>query len=343
MRYTRAEKWENDLRPGHACVVRYGGFGDVIQATSIFPLLKEQGYKLTFNCHPSGADLVRGNPYVDEVLVQDPDYIPGEELGEYWEKMEKSFDRLVNLTQSVERTLLAWPGDKSYFTEGAPARHARMNVNYLEHVHDMAGVRHEFHARFWPTDKEVRWAKMTRLKMAGQRPLVLLSLSGSSVHKAYPHWDAVIAWLMLNTDAVVVTVGDALCRVLEGGWQRERRVKLRSGAWSIRETLTMAEHASLVVGTETGVLNSVGLRPVPKVLMLSHSSVENLSKYWVNTTNLVPFMCQCHPCHKMHYNTSTCRRPPEQPQSKAAWCAWSIDPERVQSAIADALQLEIAA
>jgi ADP-heptose:LPS heptosyltransferase len=323
-------------------VVRYGGFGDMIQAASVLPHLKAAGLEVAVNCHPSGADLLRCDPHIDELIVQDRDEIDPGKLDEHWARMAGCFDRFINLTGSVERSLLAWPGDETYRTEFARERHARMNVNYLERTHDIAQVPHQFHARFYPSPGEQKWARRERLQLAGQRPLVMLSLSGSSVHKAYPHWDAVIAWLMHATSAVVITVGDIYCRILEGGWTKERRVKLRAGALSIRRTLTLAEHCDLVVGTETGVMNAVGLLPVPKVLMLSHSSVENLSKHWMNTTNLEPFMAKCHPCHKLHYTSRTCPRPAEAPNSRAAWCAWSIEPERVQAAMA-AVLLEQAA
>ncbi len=314
--------------PGWACVTRYGGFGDVLQAASVFPELKKQGFKVAFNCHPSGEDLTRHDPNVDLHMVQGEKLIGNDDLDAWWFRMGRQFDKYVNLSGSVERSLLAHPVDREYFTDTWEQRHAKMNVNYLERTHQLAGVPQEYHTHFYASGKEKRWAGRERDRMGRRYPVILMSLSGSSVHKAYPYWDEVIKWILKDTPCTVVTVGDHGCQILEVGWGRYRRVRCRSGKWTIRQTLTFAAHqADIVVGTETGVMNGVGLEIVPKVLMLSHSSVENLSKHWRHTVNIVPFLAKCHPCHKMHLHSSSCRADPG--GGRGAWCSHSIEPERV--------------
>ena len=41
------------------CVVRYGGFGDMIQTASILPLLKKQGYRVCVNVTENGSNIIR--------------------------------------------------------------------------------------------------------------------------------------------------------------------------------------------------------------------------------------------------------------------------------------------
>ena len=55
------------------CIVRYGAFGDIIQASSLFPKFKEQGYKVCVNVSESGHSLLKNNPYVDQLIVQKTD------------------------------------------------------------------------------------------------------------------------------------------------------------------------------------------------------------------------------------------------------------------------------
>jgi hypothetical protein len=91
-----------------------------------------------------------------------------------------------------------------------------------------------------------------------------------------------------------------------------------------------------VVGPETGVLNAVGFEPNAKVVLLSHSTEENLTKHWVNTASLsapldpsVP-ICGNLACHQLHYTREFC---PEHEATGAAMCQISITPDRVYEAI----------
>ena len=130
--------------------------------------------------------------------------------------------------------------------------------------------------------------------------------------------------------AKVVFVGDTACQLLEEGWEEEPRVIRRSGVWSIRESLAFVQVADCVVGPETGVLNAAGFLDVPKVIMLSHSSKENLTRDWKRTTVLTAQGLPCQPCHRLHYGDRYCH---VEPDSRAALCAFGIDPGRVFEAI----------
>ena len=318
------------------CVVRYGGMGDMIQVSSLFPLFKKQGYRVCVNVSERGKEILESDPNVDELIVQKTDQVPNDCLTEYWEQLKPCFDKFVQLSESIEKSLLLSAeriemlrGHKT-LVEGSPDYdlpreeiHAKCNVNYMERTHDLAGLEHKFYPRFYPTLQEKKWAKDTRKKIKS-RNVILWTLSGSSVHKVYPWTDAVISRILLNRpDVSFVTVGDALCEILEVGWEKENRVITKSGKWSIRNTLAFLDHCDIVVGPETGVLNAASTLKCHKTVMLSHSSHENLSKHWKNTTALEPDYYEdfCFPCHKMHYGFSTCKRDKE---TGGAACASNI-------------------
>ena len=300
--------WKRPKPEKTAVVVRYGGIGDMIQASSVLPLLKKDGYHVTFNTTPSGHEVLKNNPNIDAFELQDTDQVPNHELTSYWDAMKRRFTKFVNLSESVEGTLLAIPGRTVHFW-AKEARHRVCNANYLEVTHDIAGVAHDYSQHFYPTEEELRWAENERKSMGGNL-IVCFSLNGSSVHKSWPYIDQVIARLLVTfPDVRIVLMGNEMSKVLEAGWENDSRVFCKSGKWKIRETLSFVQIADLVIGPETGVMNAVGMEKVGKVCFLSHSSRENLTKHWVNTAALEPPpSVPCYPCHMMHYSFDHCRR-----------------------------------
>lgn len=344
------------------CVVRYGGFGDMIQTAGVLPALKRAGFHVTVMTTPKGQDILKADPHVDAWIIQDDNQVPNEWLATYWRAWSKEFDRFVNLSESIEGTLLAIPGRANH---GWPVNLRRrvMGINYHEFTADIAGVEFSPDARFYVTIEEAaqvqrylahvkeRVAKAAKPKprnaaqqIMGHAPTfardavpllqpvfnIMWCLSGSSMHKAYPHMDAVIAKMLVEfPEAAIHLTGDAACQILETGWEKEPRVFRQSGEMSIRQTLALAQQCDMVIGPETGVLNAVAFEEsVTKVLMLSHSSFENLPKHWVNTLTIEPNaeFAPCFPCHRLHYDRTYC---PMEEQTHAAVCAFSITPGTV--------------
>lgn len=320
---------ETSRRPDKSvCIVRYGGIGDMIQTSSIFPALKEQGYHITVNTDPQGYRIVKHDPHIDDFIIQDKAQVPNEELKAYWDQMATKFGKFINLSESVEGTFLALPNRVPFYWP-SDVRHALYNVNYMEHIHRLAGVPLPHRERFYPTDREKAWAKKQRKKIKG--PVILWTMAGSSVHKTWPFLDAMVARAMLEwPDVHFVLVGDGLCQLLERGWEAEKRVILRSGKWSVRKTLTFAEYADLVIGPETGVMAATAMLDIPKIIFMSHASVENLTKYWVNCASMEPQGVPCYPCHQLHYGYDGCVKNEDY---GVAECQVKIEPDRVWSEI----------
>lgn len=328
----------NDPKPAkRAAVVRYGAFGDLIQASSVFPGLKEQGFHVTVYTTPRGADVIRHDPHVDALYVQDNDQVENHELGDFWANEAKKYDRWVNLSESVEGTWLTLP-DRMADKWPKSVRDKYLNVNYLEFAHDLAQVPLPIRPKFYPTVEERKWAREERKKMGGAE-LIMYCLAGSSVHKTWPHMDGLLARLLLDRpDCRIATVGDDMAAMLENGWENEPRVIRKAGAYSIRQTMALLDECSMVIGPETGVMNAAAMLPIRKILFLSHSSEENLTKGWVNTSALSPDNTGCFPCHRMHYGWETCNRH----ESGTALCAWNISLDKAWSVI-DISQLKRAA
>lgn len=346
----------------NACVVRFGGIGDMIMASSLFPQLKARGFHVTVMTTESGKEVIAHDPNVDAFMVQDKDQVPNGSLAEHLFVWAKKFDKFVNLCESVEGNLLPLPGSTRHAWPDS-VRRKYLNENYVEFQHELADLPFEPQPRFFASMDEIQRVKTWRERLGGGY-VVMWCLAGSSVHKSYPHTDAAVAQLLLKRpDAFVVFVGDDACRILEQQWEGEPRVVRLSGRIGVRETLALACHGvDCVVGPETGVLNAVSHLKVPKVIMLSHSSIKNLTRNWANTVSLTPNTAEapCYPCHRMHFERTFCptkKIPLEELQvaiagmdeqdrvlftngtvdgafdTLAAVCAYGIPPERVSNAI----------
>lgn len=316
-------------KPTKTCaVVRYGALGDMIIASSILPWLKAEGYHITLYCSPYGYDVVQHDPHIDAFYIQDKDQVPNQMLGDFMRHEERKYTKFVNLNGSIETYLLPdqyhaefhWPDS---------FRRSTMNKNYLEVTHAIAEVPLPVRPKFYATAEERAWARAQRERI--RAPVVLWSLSGSSVHKTWPHMDAVIARLMLQTPAHVVMVGSGIDQLLQAGWESEPRVHLKAGVWSVRQAMAFTETVDVIVGSETGLLNAAGSSDVAKIVMLSHSTAENLTKHWKNTIALMPpSAVGCYPCHRLHHTFEYCH---QDEATGSSICQAAIDIETVWEAM----------
>lgn len=339
-----------------AAVVRYGAWGDGLQASSVLPGLKAQGFHVTFYTTPRCYEVIKHDPNVDHWYIQDDDQVPNQLLEYFWENEKPKYDRWINLSESVEGTWLAI-SDRSQHRWPHGARAKYLNANYIEFAHDLAEVPYKlpqskFYASIEEKNKAIDWKK--RL---GGDPLVVWILAGSSVHKIWPHVDNILARFALEFPGCkVVTMGDEKCRSIEDAkpdpkfphasldWDRCAHVVKASGRAQIRETLSLAQVADLVIGPETGVLSAVAMEPMPKVIFLSHSSHENLTRDWINTFALFSTKTPCYPCHQLHHTWKYCHESKEVPG--VAQCQFDIPPEAawmaIQKALRKVIPLEVA-
>lgn len=330
------ESWK-DKPTKTAAVVRYGAIGDNIQASSVLPWLKEQGYHVTFYCQSGqGYEAIKHDPHVDRYVIQEKDAVPPQFLLQFWDYTKKKYDKWINLCESVEGSLLAIPGRTTWEWPNE-VRSKMLDRNYMEFIHELAEVPPPYRPKFYSTEPEREWARKTKARM-GKR-VVLWSLAGSSGHKVWPHLDAAIAGIMLSyPDVHVVLVGDQSCQILEMGWEKEQRVHRQSGKWSIRESMAFAEVADLIIGTETGLLNAAGSMDVPKIVCLSHSSKEMLTKHWVKTIALQQPQgegCPKSPCRQLHGSngTDTWMDCPKHEETGTSLCQFHISPPQMWAAI----------
>lgn len=348
---------------GWACVARLGGVGDNLIASSVLRPLKRLGYMTEVITSDHCHTVFLNNPHLDKLTVKGDGDVPG---GEDWHKWfasrAKEYDMFANFSHSCEvrhalqvsQTAFWWP---------AEYRRKLCAGSYLETVHDIIGVPHEFGPLFFPTDEERARAAKTKKDVGGR--FVAWVISGSQIDKIHPYAALAIARIIKEIGVPVVMIGVGgkqfeMAREMMQHVGRQNSVKGRSyidaqglhtaddlhlalspdgadpgGAqhWSIRRSLSLALAADLVVTPDTGVAWATAMEPIPKVVTLSHASAENIVSHWRNTIALHadPDVIPCWSCHRLHNDISTCT--PNKDLGKAAACIADISVELLLTAV----------
>jgi ADP-heptose:LPS heptosyltransferase len=288
------------IRPAKtAAVVRVGGHGDALWASSPVALLKERGYHVTVYTAHTGAEVLAHDPHIDRLISLPDGILTDEDLIAYWAHEAPKYDSFTNLIGSVEVRLLAHANEPAFYLPAA-VRQKFMNMNYLEVVHDYAEMPYDFRQKFYPNEFEAAWAKEQRERLAG--PVVVINPAGSGPTKFWPHTMA-MARKLAGHGVHSVILGDLDYAMAADIEDVEPWIHVVGKAWPVRAALAYAQVADAVVATESLIANSVAMEDMLKVVTLSHSSNENLTKHWNNTAAIEPKAIACHPCHRIHGHT----------------------------------------
>lgn len=320
---------KRDDRP-KALVIRYGAYGDHIIATPLLRVLHEQGYHVTYNCTSRAYPVIANNPHIDYVMEQEPNLIPPAALDEYWADISRGYDKVINLSETLECKFLFVPDRPGYHDQVEVRRNKSGNTNYYDYVLEHSGFSGIIKPRpeLFPTKVEEAMGQYFRAKHAGKF-VILWALAGSSLHKAYPFGEQVaLEFLNRHSDAITITVGDDLCRLVE--WDHPRAEK-KSSVWDIRSSMLATNFVDLVISPETGILNAAGCYTTPKIGLLTHSNKTNLTKYFPNDYSMQAEI-DCSPCHRMIYPHNAEKDCPKMDLGGGHWlcaCAGAFDPDKL--------------
>lgn len=332
----QAEPWRAPKPAKTVGIVRLGGNGDALWAGSVAANLKAQGYHVTAYVGKNGEAVLRNDPHFDRLIDLPGNILTDEELLAFWAHAAVKYDKWVNLIGSVEGRLLPHQSVGEFYLPQA-VRHKLMNVNYLDMVNSYAEIDGApVLQKYYPSDAERAWAKQMRAELPG--PVVLVSPTGSGPFKAWPHAQEFMRLMALD-GIYTVMVGDLrhlpdLDMVTVRGTDYGHVV---GQEWPLRAALAYALECDAVVGTESVFANAVAMEPMPKVVMLSHSSHENLTRDWINTAALEAPVA-CHPCHRIHnHGARFCGK---DTATGAAACMASYGPQMVADLVRQALGIE---
>lgn len=335
---------------GWAAISRCGGVGDNLIAVSVCKPLKQMGYRVEVITQTPNNVVFENNPYIDKISVYEAKDWPQEvdKWQEWFRMRSKEYDRFANFAHAVEFRHALFPIQTAYWW---PQEYRRKfcSGSYLETAHDIMGVDYSFGPLFYPTDEEREQANVTRRKLGSSRPIIGWCLSGTRVDKVYPYAQLVIARLIKELGAQVVMMGAppphrdaAIAKVVMenvkaqngtlDGLTHAGSPSLEDQTWPVRRILTFAAVCDLYIGSDTGPSWAVAFEPVPKIIMVSHTSEENITKHWINTTTLHadPKRVGCWPCHRLHNTFETCN-PIKINDTDFAACISDINVEAIMS------------
>lgn len=338
-----------------SAIARFGGIGDNLIAAAVLPGLRAKyGRVEVITQHPQHV-VFENNPHVDKLSVYKPGDIPGGD-SDVWQgwfaTRAKEYAFFANLSHSCE-TLRALTKGQTQFWWNDAFRRRMCGQSYLETVADVCDVPYDtLEPRFYPTDAELMQAYDSKLRHGFVDCSIAWILSGTRLDKIYPYAPMAIARLVRE-------VGPVICLGAPSEKERmmaetiEAHVRQQNGSidgltfamspsfdnetWPIRRVLTMATTCDLVIGPDTGPMWACSMLDMPKIMLVSHASPENITKYWHNTVTLTPDPSRvpCWPCHKLIDLPEHCR---PNAQGNGASCISDYSVERVVATAKELLE-----
>ena len=351
--------------PQWAGIARLGGVGDNLIASSVLPGLRKKYGRVEVITQAPFHVIFENNPHVDKLAVHEAGDIPwgdGYSWHQWFQTRGKEYAFFANLSHTCE-SLRAYLKGQSEFWWPAEYRRKLASQSYLETVHDVCGLDYDCIAPdFFPTVDERASARDTKMEItrkyaqehAGQWPprAIAWILGGTRIDKVYPFAEIAVARIIKELGMPVILFG-AFGRDFEFAKSIETDVKRHNGSteclhlalspdaehptWPLRRALSLVQACDLVIGPDTGPMWAVAMHKMPKVLLLSHAGIDNITKHWVNTVTLhadrkaVP----CWPCHRLHDDASTCQ--PNESKTGPA-CLSDISVERLIVTVRAALK-----
>ena len=330
-----------------ACVVRLGGVGDNLIASSVLASLKKKWGKLEVICAEPQHVVFENNPHIDKLTVKtqgDPPWENGLEWQKYWLARSREYAFFANLSHTCEVHRALTRAQTSYYWP-ASTRRKICGQSYLETVADVCEVPYEdIDPRFYPTDTEIEAALEVK-KNVGSRYIGWV-ISGSRLDKIWPPASMVVGRIVKELGIPVVLFGAPgkdfeIAKLMQeyliraNGSDKDVHLALSSDPakphWPIRRILTQVMFSDLVVTPDTGPAWAVAKCDMPKIALLSHASPENITKHWVNTRTLhaSPSRVPCWPCHLLIEEIADCERHSGKKGGTNSACIEDITPDLV--------------
>lgn len=327
-----------------AAIARFGGIGDNLICASVLPALRKKYGNVEVITQKPQHVVFDNNPHIDKLSFYSPGDIPGTDSDtwqRWFELRAKEYAFFANLSHSCE-TLRALTKGQTQFYWSDKFRRKMCGQSYVETVADVCDVDYkDLEVRFYPTEQEHTQAEKSK-QPYGKKTIAWV-LSGTRLDKIYSYAPMAVARLIREVGPVIL-LGAPSEREIAMAQTIEEHVRQQNGSiaglgiamspsftdevWPIRRILTMAHHCDIVIGPDTGPMWAVSWEDMPKIMLLSHASPENITKYWRNTITLHADQSKvpCWPCHRLIDLPHHCTPNREE---KGAACISDISVERL--------------
>lgn len=300
-------------------IARPAAIGDTIIITPLIRYLHAQGNEIFMLTSEVGSEIIVNNPHITKLYIHPKNSVPLDGLDKCFLAFKEAWecDQLIDLCESIEVNLSLYPSsprykyplyerkeicDKNFYEE--TFKRAGLDWGDSKNSIDMDVVTGEMFRpeMFFTPDEEKAMQKF--YKPFKDKFVLLWALSGSARCKTYPYVEDTLNMMLGRyNDLVVITVGDAICKILEQPFKDNNRIIKKSGEWSIRESILACKYASCIISPDTGVLHGSGCFDTPKIGLLTHTTIENITKHFTNDYSLEADhdLITCSPCFQLHY------------------------------------------
>jgi heptosyltransferase-2 len=309
-----------------ALVIRTGAYGDMLIISPLFKALKGKGYHVILHTGQRGIDVLKNNPYIDEIIPYELEGKENPQIEKEWEELEKKInpDWFGNYAESIEVNISLHPKSPIY-NYPKQERYKRGNRNFYEVTEELSqrdfgrnSIKFDEYRPQLFFDKEE--IETVTQYIEDDKFNILWALSGSGGQKVYPWTDYVMGEILKNYDNVhFITVGDERCQILEDMID-DKNITNLSGEISFRQSMILTSLVDLVISPDTGVLHAAGAFITPKIGLLGHTTIENITKHFINDYSIQADekLAPCSPCFRLIYNHKI--QCPLDKLTLGAWC-----------------------
>jgi hypothetical protein len=210
--------------------------------------------------------------------------------------------------------------------------------NYYHHVCCTLGGSDRFDPEMFSGTTEDTFWRNFRASYLGWK-IIQVQVTGSSINKAYPFFPLVVRDLQRKYPrSIIIMSGDPelgpiiqVAAVELGADPKRIWATCGDKRYTLRDSLITTKYVDLVIGPETGVINASACWDTPKIVLLSHSSADNLCRGWKNCYP-IHGKAACYPCYKIISYDDTCDMVQESESKEIAGatrCLASIDHEEI--------------
>jgi heptosyltransferase-2 len=311
-------------------VLRYRFIGDTILTVPFLRNLRraEPEAFIAWVVAPGSAEVIKGIPYVDELIYWDPPTIHADSRSTHrtWQQKlafirelrSRSFDTVYVLKRSLSSALMAWftgaPKRVGFATEGrglllttrVPYDHDRHEVlNFLEVLRADGVPVVDDHLECWTTPAEqAEAAALLAAAGVGEQPILALHPFGSIYEKTWPLECFADAARQLAATHGLVPV------VLGAPGDREIYVSGRQlfppgtgdlvGRCGIRTSVAVLQRAALFLGNDSGVMHLAAAAGVPLLALFGPTSPQRFGP-WGARTRVIYHAYPCSPCRQKYF------------------------------------------
>jgi len=292
-------------------ISRFGAYGDLIHCSHLPRLIKEyyDVDRLDFETSYQGYQILQNNPYIDDLIYIPTGSLTKNRMEKNWQHCEETYDLFFNFIYTIEKQYCCIELDNRYYRGDTWRRENCGKINYYDAMTKAAGLPDKYLGvrgeLYYPEDeheKAKEWVKKFKEKNNVDW-LVLVCLSGSSLHKRFQQAESVCKKILeLYPKAYIVLIGDKYCK---SQLFEHERVTHKIEKWNFRTTCLMAKYFDFVISPETGLVCVAHSWDTPTLQLLTAASFDNHIKYAKNAY-YVKSPVSCSPCHRSPHHYYGC-------------------------------------